>query len=112
MAGGTGVMLGLGEAGEDGAEVGVEGGVEGGLELAVGCTVADAMLLGLTVMLQPPSVTSTTTQAAATRTRWTDLASGTRFSSMASTVQLQQSCRAQQASGVLASGNAPWERLT
>jgi hypothetical protein len=75
MAGGTGVMLGLGELGEDGAEVGVEGGVDGGRELVVGCAVADARLLGLTVMLQPPSVT-TTTQAAASRTRRMDLASG------------------------------------
>ena len=71
MAGVTGVMLGLGEAVEDGAEVGVDGGVE----LAVGCAVANVRRSGLTVMLQPPSAT-TTTQAAASRTRRTDLASG------------------------------------
>ena len=49
--------------------------LRGGVELAVGCAVADARLPGLTVMLQPPSAT-TTTQAAASRTRRTDLASG------------------------------------
>jgi hypothetical protein len=66
MAGGMGVMLGLGEAVEDGADIGVEPGV--------GHAVADGGLLGLIVMLHPLSATSTHT--AATRNRRADVDSG------------------------------------
>ena len=60
---------------EVGVALGVALGVTLGAALRVGCGLADTRLLGLTVVLHPPSVT-TTTKAAVARTRRVDLASG------------------------------------